>query len=446
MKTLFNIHIKGIAFVFLYKLAIEIMYFSAVCPIYGYRGYFVEINILKYILSWIFAIAIFMLLPKGNKISHRILQMHYVTMILPFISIFACSNQDLTFCSMILSAFALQLVILRLVKTDIKIPRLYFKPSIILLFITIMTVYVYVNAIKFYGVHFKAINFANIADIRINAGQITGLVGYLILWQYRMINPYLMIYSLKKKNYGILVVSIFLQLLMFFIVARKEVLFSIFLILGLYWWIEKFNLLHSMLVCLGIASVISAIIAFNFRLPLSIMIRILIDPAMIKFRHFQIFSTILPKLQFSEGKIGKILNISYPYDKPSGYIVSELHNNVISNENTGYLAYAYDNGGFIAMIFMSIIFICLLLLLDAIACKKNKNLMFAFVAYPMYTLNDGDLLTCLLSGGFIIALFILWIDCCSFERKEKNENSTRLYVRSLRRRVGISQKCYVKTE
>ena len=438
MNCIFGKSLKNIFLIALYKLSIEMMYFIAVCPLYGYRGYFIEINIIKYILSWILTIFIYILMPKGNKVSHRILQMHYVTMIIPFISIFACSNQNSEFCIMLLFCFGVQLFIICVLKQDIRIPRIKIKSELILVGILILTSYVYIRAIRFYGIHLEAINFAKIAEIRSNAGKISGAIGYLIIWQYRLINPYLIVYSLKKKNYYTLVSGVCLQILMFFIVARKEILFSAFLILGLYWWLKRFEFVRSILFWISIASLVSSFIAHTFRLPVSIMIRILIDPAMIKYRHFQVFNDILPKLLFSEGKIGKLLHIEYPYDVPSGYIVSQIHNNVISNENTGYLAYAFDNGGFLIMILMSIVFVCLLILIDAISVGKDRNLVFAFVAYPMYILNDGDLLTCLLSGGFIIALFILWLDSYAFERKKEDENSTYLYVRSLRRRLGIS--------
>lgn len=446
MRAKFDKNLRNILLIIVFKLTIEFMYFFAVCPLYGYRGYSMDINIWKYIFSWFLTIFIYLLLPAGDKVSHRILQMHYVTMILPFISIFACSNQNLMFCGMLLFCFAAELFVMQMIKSDIRIPRIKINSVYIVTGIVILTVYVYYRAIEFYGIHWEAINFSNVAEIRKSAGTVTGLIGYLIVWQYRLINPFLIIYSLKKKNYFMLFLGIFLQILLFFVVARKEVLFSIVLILGLYWWLKKFNLMRSMLLSLSIVSIISTLIADIFRFPVAIMIRLLVDPAMIKFRHFQVFSDTLPKLLFSEGKIGKLLNTVYPYDMPSGYIVSQIHNNVVSNENTGYLAYAYDNGGFMVMLLMSILFICLLILIDAISAGKDKNLIFAFVAYPMYTLNDGDLLTCLLSGGFIIVLFILWIDNCVVERENGNENSTRLHVRSLCRRLGISQKYYVKTK
>ena len=406
----FNLGIGYFVGIVFYKISIEFMYIHVVCPLYDYRGYYLDIIWWKYFLAWILIGIIFILLPKGRNVSHLVLQMHYITMIVPFLAVYGISNQNSIFCLMLCGCFSLQLFIIKLIKKNIILPRVNFRMKYILTLILLLTAYVYFFSIQHYGIHLEVLNLRNIYTVRENAVPVTGPMAYLIIWQYRIINPLLLVYYLKsQKKFMVLVIST-LQILMFLLIARKEVLFSLVLIVCLYWFLSKFNLILAGVWGLGFLSLFCSIICNIARMPVALMIRVLIDPAMIKFRHYIVFSSILPKLHFSEGKLGQLFNIPYPYDTTSGYVVSQIHNNVISNENTGYLAYAYDNGGYLAMIIMSLIFVLILIIFDNLSSNQNKYWIFAFIAYPMYLLNDGDLLTSLLSGGLLIVLFILWLD------------------------------------
>lgn len=49
-----------------------------------------------------------------------------------------------------------------------------------------------------------------------------------------------------------------------------------------------------------------------------------------------------------------------------------------------------------------------MILLDSLSKNQNKKIILALSVYPIIMLNDNDILTILLSGGFFILLMTLF--------------------------------------
>jgi hypothetical protein len=111
----------------------------------------------------------------------------------------------------------------------------------------------------------------------------------------------------------------------------KEILLSVVLIIGLSLFLVKYNFLNSSLIALSVAIIGAVKIAIVSIIPI-VPTRLLFVPALIKFQHFEVFKNYLNKLYYSEGLIGKIFGINYPYSKASGFVVDRVPNREHRNQ------------------------------------------------------------------------------------------------------------------
>ncbi|WP_053368311.1 hypothetical protein [Bacillus sp. FJAT-27245] len=432
-----------------YKLILELVYLWFINPIYENGGHTVDFNYKKYILSWGFLLIIAWLLPKSkDKVSFMILQLHAITMIIPILSIYGIGNHSSNFMLMVMICFVLEIVVIRLINNNLNLPKMKKKfklakiinkfnlpritnnlhlpkipnsRNLLLTLFFICTAVTYSTLLLFNGIHLEAIDFSKVYDIRKNLVYPFVFLEYLTSWQYRIINPYMIISSFALKKKRLFYVFLGLQVSLYFIIPYKEIILSVFLILGLCLFLQKYNFLKSIMYGIKLSIVVSVLL---YLLKVSVMplaiipTRLLFEPAIIKFQHYEVFSKHLDKLFYSEGLIGQILGLTYPYDVPTGYVVNSYFGMGNSNSSTGYLAYAFDNLGFAGMIIMTFILILILWLIDLLSRGLNKNFVFAFLIYPFYMLNDGDLLTLLLTGGIFLSLIILLLDQESFKAEK----------------------------
>lgn len=398
---------KIITYYLSYRVLLDIIYLFWASPIYSYMGLTIDVHYLKLFISYICLIAIIFLIPKkNNKVSNMILQLHFIIMVIPITTIYALSNRSSNFFFMIITCFIFQIFLIRTLPLfkirKIKGAKLLFVVTTITLS---FTTFFYLLTTQ--SINLSALDFSSIYDLRTKQNIASGVMNYLITWQYRVINPTIIVIAYKKKKNRIFSLFIGLQVLMYLMIPHKEVILSVGLILLILFISKRGYSFDSFFIkFISIISVTGVIIyeLFGYLMAFGAgAIRLLYIPAIIKFWHYDFFS-VNEKLFYSEGMIGKIFGIDYPYSVPSGFLMLNS-----GNANTGYIAYAYDNAGFIGMIIMSILFALVLKLIDSLAKDDNKITIFALLIYPMIILNDGDLLTLLLTGGLFILIGLLFI-------------------------------------
>ncbi|MCA0150379.1 hypothetical protein LCD52_16460 [Rossellomorea vietnamensis] len=407
----------GILYV-LYRILLDFIYLKWVSPIFGYSGFVKDPNIFKVFVSYLVIFLFIIIIPKTNKqVSYMIIQLHFIIMIIPLTSIFGLANLSTKFMVMILLCFAIQVILLKSIPL-FEIRKIRNAKKIVVGFTLILTIITYVYLFLTQGINFSAFNISNIYSIRSEQANL-GLMGYLVTWQYRIINPSLLVISYMKKKYKLSVLSILLQITLFLMFPHKEVFLSVglitlILLIGRFQY--KFDSVYIYILAFSSILFIYIYEVFENLQPLSVLpVRLLYVPALIKFQHYEFFS-INEKLYYSEGMIGNVFGLDYPYSIPSGFLIGGSTNNA----NTGYLAYAFDNAGFLGMVLMSIIFVFLLVLIDSLVKYQNKYLIFALFVYPIAVLNDGDLLTLLLTGGLWLLIIILLVfNDINFENNKK---------------------------
>lgn len=409
-----------------YKILLDILYIYCVSPTYSYMGLTLDINFVKIIASNFFLLLISLFISKSNqKVSHMIIQLHFIIMIIPILSLYPLANLSTRFMLMIIICFLLQIALIKLLP-QVKIKKIKHGKYILYPLIGILSLVTFTYLLITQPINIKALSFSDIYSIRAEQSINHNIMKYLIVWQYRIINPFIIVICYLKKRYVRMVAIIFLQLILYLMYPHKEVVLAIGLLLIVLFALErKFNfnkifiLVFSLLNLLGAAlySLIDYLMLFAI-----FPVRMLNLPAKIKFEHYDFFS-VNDKLFYSEGMIGKLLGLDYPYSVASGVLINPRG----GNSNTGYIAYAYDNSGFIGMILMSIVFVIVIKIIDSISVGENKGIIFSLFVYPMIILNDGDLLTMLLTGGVLLLIFIIFlyknIDGREEKVDEKENNS-----------------------
>lgn len=409
MKLQYEKHFIVITLLYLlYKVFLDLIYVFWVNPIFGYSQFTLDPSTSKVFISYIIVLFCAIIIPKtAARVSYMILQLHFIIMIIPVTSVYAYANQSTSFMLMIFLCFVIQILFIRFTPLISRV-RIKHAKSIVTSIIVSLTVLTYFYMLKTQSVHVSAFDFFNIYKIRAEQEINSVVMGYLITWQYRIINPFLIVIAYLLKNRKLFFSVIGLQVLLYLMFPHKEVVLSIGLIMGIL-LISRFKYKFDSFftIFLSMSSLLFIIVYewFEWIMPFAVLpVRLLYVPALIKFQHFEFFSENT-KLYYSEGTIGKLLGLEYPYEVSSGLLIGGGNNNA----NTGYLAYAYDNAGFLGMLLITFLFIALLILIDSLVRHENQYAIFAVLVYPMIILNDGDLITSMLTGGLFLLVIILFV-------------------------------------
>lgn len=418
---MFKIKINNITifiFLILYKLLLDLSYIVFIHKNYEYMGFILDLNLYKYVFSLFIFVVIYYMLPKDNdKPSSIFLQLHFIIMIIPMFTIYALMNESNVFFILSMIIFSVQYIILKLIP-NIKIVRIKESKYILYILLIGITFFVYFSMIKANGISLRALNILNVYDIR-DGVSYPFLMTYLVTWQAKVINPFLIAISYMNKNKKLLFTSIILQLILYLITAHKSYLLitiAILIVMKILFSKRDFLKVISQKAALLTTGLIGFyVILTSLTMPSLFLRRLLFIPAQIKFHYYDFFSKN-EFLYFSQGTIGGILQLKYPYDMNSANMIGSIYfNNPQISSNTGYIADAYANMGFLGMLLIALIFVFILVLIDSLSIKLGKGLTVGLTLFPIMALNDSALQTTLLTGGLLFLLIVLYLYSSSHE-------------------------------
>jgi hypothetical protein len=257
-----------------------------------------------------------------------------------------------------------------------------------------------------------ALNFFRVYEMRGNVVY-PFLMNYLVHWQAKVINPFLITLSYLNKKPRLLTFSMLLQILLYLITAHKSFILIPIAIIVVIKVLDKYDFLKvsAYLASLGIVGSLILYKVFDLILvPFIIIYRLLFLPAQIKYYYYDFFSAN-PFTYFSEGAIGKILGLNFPYEMPTNNMISSIYFGMPeSAANTGYLADAYANGGFVGMLIMTLLLTLVFILIDSLTVYIRKNVVVGMSIFLIMGLNDLGLLTTLLTGGMLFLILVLYLE------------------------------------
>lgn len=404
-------------FILLYKINYEIIYFSSVSKYYLKNGLRYTPSLIKLFLSYLFFTITYITKVKNYKhISTYLIDLLLIFTIIPILSMYWQGDKSTEYTVyIIISYMILNLVI----STNRKAKKLQFHINIkietILIIITTISLIIFIY--KYGFADFRALILENVYLIR-NERNYDNIWKYIINWLPKSIIPCMIVIYNYKRKYLLEIVVIMMQFYLYLYTGNKTILFSIVLInIVIIFSKKREHFLVYMCIFLSFAIFVGSILAniFNNFVLLSITpMRLSSVPAMISYDHFEFFSKN-EKLWFVETFIGRIFNIKSPYPVFSTFLVSANPN---SNANTGYLGDAYANGGFLVMVFYSILLGYIFSYIDKLQKKTQyREILIGVFSYSIIILNDGSLTATLITGGLLFSLIIMTIFTSKNESK-----------------------------
>lgn len=416
-----------------YKIMLEFAYAFGVSYWYGYMGFENTPNVGKMILSYIVFWMLVIILPKEPSKYGSLINLYFSICIVPMLSFYWFANRRTIYALLVALFFVIligssKLQMKSFVALKGRNEQYEFIINIIFIIYICMCIFM---GIRRGGIDSRAFSFDFIYSLRAEFYSQTVVEGYLVNWCAKALFPTLSIYFIYRKKYIKVAICISLQVFLYLCYGYKAYLLSAFFGIGLYLIGKYFDLIkkHTNLVALIVFSIMlfpsyfsrieNVIGKIGFKINNVFAMRMLFEPARIEYGYFYFFESI-EKLFFSEGLIGKAFDIKYPYDKPIGFIITNFLNGIdaVSNANTGILADSYAELGILGIFLIAIIAGMMFALIEKIAYDLPDYVILGMLAYPVVMLNDNPLLTNLLTNGWIIDIFMIFL----FEGAVKKQN------------------------
>ncbi|TCI81235.1 oligosaccharide repeat unit polymerase [Exiguobacterium sp. IPCH1] len=414
-------------YLFLYKFIIELIYYYVISVKYSYSGLTLNIDLSSFWISNLLLILIILFSPRQkNRGSTYLYIIFEIFLVIPTLSYYWLNSQNTTYVSYVAISSIVISLILRVNFSGLKIKdkTSHIILNSIFLFYVFSTVYLIVLR---GGIDSRAFDFDTIYSLRVE-NNIDGLSSYLMNWTTKAFFPFFFTYYLYKKKYIMLLPIAFLQILMYLSFGNKAFLLSIGVLI-LFVVAVKGNYIRNIVISMCLLHVLAYLLdrflMFD-ALRTAVSYRLVFIPAQIQFQYYDFFS-LRDKLYFADGIIGKILLVDSPFSESIGFVIGKYfsYNGLGSNSNTGMLADAYANGGFIAMLVIATVFGLLLNIIDNSTKELPIYVVVGSLSYIMFVLNDTALLTTILTGGLgiVIILLILFNSAISNSTNKSLENN-----------------------
>lgn len=398
----------------LYFFVLCYAYHFFVVKYYAYMGFFDSFNTYRFWLSILLISVIQIIIPKREKdLPSFFLTLQNVLTFIPM-SVFYTFNPaaNINFYLLISGCFVLQIILIKILwqpNTNNYIKSTEILNYIVNICLIFGAFIVLLSAILVRIPTFKAFDILGIYELR-GANEYGSFLGYTSSWTAKAILPFTFIYCLDKKHYKKAIIAVILILLLYMIYIFKTHLFIPVLLLGVYIFCKSNKLIRNMYY-LPILGVVACMLVFymtgNLLLPSLFVRRVLMIPAQLKFVYYEFFS-VRKKVYFADGVIGSIFNIISPYEEAIPKTIGAYLGEGESNANTGYWGDAYANAGVLGVILFSVILALMIIILAKLGRKINPSVVVASMTFSLFSLNDGALLTNILTGGMFIFFIIFY--------------------------------------
>lgn len=388
-----------------------------VVPVYAYQGYTVNYNFTNIIISvCIIAIISYFITIQADKIKTFFISILLLQVVVPMLCLFSFTEEFMFYHIYIVMVTICVIVIsfINYIYINLENSK-YISLSFNKLFLPIMTFITFFTLSRYImlnGLGIFNLDFTKIYDYRFLLREtMTGILVYLDVWTIKIINPFCIVYSLHKKKKFLTIFFVILQILLFGFSSHKSVLFSAFVLVVFYYIMPVLSSKKWSVVWLFICSCFFPVL-FYFKnitgMWCAIFNRVFFTPATLNFYYYDYFSVNgfdWFRQSFFRHFVSSKFDLSL-----SRLIGFEYLGNMEINANTGFLGSGYAQGGFIVLIVYSVIIGMLINIIASLSKKVSPRLAVGITIIRMSSLfTSGDLPSSLVTGGLLIALFLLYI-------------------------------------
>ena len=407
----------------LYLIAFALLWFgytTFIVPIYGYKGFEWAPNGVKVFESLLAIVFFALVLPlRVKRPSDFFIHVHFLLPVVPMLVLYSAADLPRVYIYFVLLAFAVVCWVRKFklpkIKGDmIPISRMMWGLLII------VAIYI-ISIILQGGLRYFNLNLLKVYEFRnIAAQNLPGIYGYFSPMVSKVLLPFILLLAVYRRKWLIAGLSLAGSVIMFALTNHKGPLFYPFFILGIY-FVMRSRRRPIQLLLVGYILVILVSLAPFFinyessKLPITritlgsfLLRRVYFVPAHLNFVYYDFFSTH-PHTMLSQSKLTFGL-IQYPYDLDAPHLIGyHYYNNVLTGANTGWLGSGYMHFGFAGMFIYALIVGLLLSMVDTFAKRRELAISGAILFIPLFAIfQSSDLPTCMLTHGFLLALFLTW--------------------------------------
>lgn len=429
--------LKNIGVLTLYKLFLEFIYVMAVSRFWAHNGFVFTPNFSKCILSYVLFFMLVCTLEREVAVNGIIVNFFFIICIMPMLSFYWLADKKTLYLVYEIIFFIILngVAKINLEPMKIKFVNQFSRYDVIINFIFV----IYIAMCLYFGykrggVDPRSFSFETIYDLRSESGKIIGIQAYLVEWCAKASFSFFLVYYLYIKNYIKVVLCLLCQVFLYLCFGFKAYLLSAVIILPIYFFTRYLEMRHYEsnidVVFIFLLGLIPCAFSnhngmfgdIGYKLSDTFAMRMMYEPARVQYGWFEYFSRN-NKLYFSEGLIGRLFGLNYPYDEPIGFVITRYMNgeNVVSNSCTGIVADSYAQCGLFGIIVVAIFAGLLVAFLKMLSVYIPKYCISAMFFYPVFMWNDNGFLTNLLTNGWAIDIILLFIIDGDLKTRELRE-------------------------
>lgn len=411
--------------VLFYKLSLDYAYIVYVTKVFGYAGFELNITLKNFITSNLLILIILNFVPyEFKKISDWFLNFFYIIALVP-LSVLYGLNSKLELKVILINIFTyfvIYLVINIKQFKVLKVKKLSRGEPIFVSLSLIMVLYLIIWYVITGALGSFNLDFSKVYEFREKNAELTnvGIAAYVNNWVYQIFSLAFLGYGYLKKNKNIVIFSVLSQIIFFGVSAHKSVLFSIFMIGGLYYYFKITKHLTIIPVLFLLLIWISLYIAHQDMIsiyPSMFIRRFFLVPAQLSFAYYDFFQN--NPFDYWAKSILSGFNITHYSESIPQTIGNYVGTG--SSANNGFVSSGYSQAGLFGVLLYAFITGITLKFIDYLSLTNNYPLWFSLiiVVNPLKNLIvASDLFTTLLTHGLIISIFLLWL----LNSKEEKSN------------------------
>lgn len=417
---------------FLYKCAIEIAYYFVVSPVYEPVLFWNPDRTAFYISTCLMLILIVTMPSDTERASFYVCLLFDMLSVIPMLSLYWMINQKLYVIAMVAAMDIIIHILLRIPIRKKLVFQIFEGRSAslvkVIFVVYILTIIYFVTRSNGINIRLLTLSDDAVYSVRETISYGPFIMPYIFEWDQKVLFPFFFGIGLCEKKKTYIIGSLASQILLFLCYGNKITILIICLMIALYISFKLKKRCGNVIV-MGAAGIM-AVLPLLYTIPLFEKIgrainwlgamRTIFLPAMIKFNYFDFFSTH-EYLYFSEGQIGRLLGIKYPYNNTIGVVVSNyFYGEGNGNNNAGVIADAYANMGFAGMLLIAVIFALSFRMMDLLTGYFPLEVKIMVISLFAVYMNDNAFLTTLLTNGLFVMIVIVGIYNTAYKKRKCN--------------------------
>jgi hypothetical protein len=399
----------------IFRGLLDASYILIISPNFEYSGFYLNLNISQYILSWlVYMFSSYWVRQNLYQISDFFFMIAILLVVAPMTTLYGLDIAKSVFplattsVSMLFIYFIINSKV-AFFKSKLSIIKGGDRVAIIIsvLFVTLLIAR-YLSS----GVVLN-LDFSKVYDYRLANEHLSGgaFINYLNSWTLKVFNIFAISYFLLKKRFLLVVIFFLIQVYFYSASAHKSVLFMPFLIFGIWFYFKHNRSLRFIPIILSLVILTSMLTYYLFGDLMASSLfsrRVFFVPAYLTYIYFEFFS--YNTYVFWSNSITSSF-LDYQYTQSIPFVIGDYLGDNTLAANNGFISSGYAHAGLLGVAFYSTIVGYLLKFINRLS-EGAMPIWFvlALCIAPLRTLlTSSDLLTTMLTHGFFLIIILIFL-------------------------------------